>query len=603
MNKPFNPYAEWLDLPPDLRSPNHYQLLQIAPDEDDTQAINAAADRATVKVRGQRPGKQGAEWAKLLDELSQAKKCLTDPAHRAAYDRALGQEPGAAGAETESEPVVATVNQSADLYPPGMAPLAGTSAQTTSGAKGRSPMDPVSIAGKGKGKRRSGRDRASNGAVDPMAPVSTPDSKRAQRGKERPESAPTNPDAYPPNGEVPGAAVAREQVSRRKAAPAEIGRAGASIISDVPASKPLNAHVSPPRRQESSTLPIVLGVAAALVILTLALLFLATQRGAPKSSSVDPPAVAQRPGSGSPPTTQRPSAKPDSNTTEGKQTVTRPSSPSVSPPLTPEPDLGTPNGPAPNEPDQETRPVTSSPPGQDTPNGSSDSPANDTESPATPDSPPVNSENIDDPFMNDPEEGSTPGTDDASNPKMTPPTAAELTELSEALRTARAAVGELEFRIARLQLSKAGTIARLPEHKELVARLDRLTGLSEQFWTTLRQAMGELRGAEELPIGDSGLIVIVVEAKPDAITIRRNGRNETYPLSDLPPGLALAIADRTLDASSSDTPLIKGACLGAMKNPKQMHIDEAKRYWELARTQGADVDDLLKTLTDSYELK
>jgi hypothetical protein len=205
--------------------------------------------------------------------------------------------------------------------------------------------------------------------------------------------------------------------------------------------------------------------------------------------------------------------------------------------------------------------------------------------------------------MNDPDEGSAPGTDDSSNSNMTPPTAAELAELSEALSTARAAVGELEFRVARLQLGQAGTIARLPEHKELVARLDRLTGLSEQFWTTVRQAMGELRGAEELEIGDSGLIVIVVEAKPDAITIRRNGRNESYRLADMPPGLALAIADRTLDASSSDTPLMKGACLGAMKNPKQMHIDEAKRYWERARTQGAEVDDLLKTLTDSYGLK
>ncbi len=63
VNKPFNPYAEWLDLPPDLRSPNHYQLLQVAPDEDDPHAIVAAADwrngqssRATSRKTGCRMG-------------------------------------------------------------------------------------------------------------------------------------------------------------------------------------------------------------------------------------------------------------------------------------------------------------------------------------------------------------------------------------------------------------------------------------------------------------------------------------------------------------------------------------------------------------------
>lgn len=459
-------------------------------------------------------------------------------------------------------------------------------------------MDPVGTPGSGKNKVRSGRGQSSK-PLDPMAPVSTPDPKQRQREEEPVASTPTNPDAYPPGGEVPGASVARAQVARRRPAATEVGAASASIINDVPASKPLNAHLSPPRRQESSTLPIVLGVAAALVILTLAILFLATQRGAPKSSPTAPPTVAQRPGS-QPGSNQRPSTTPRSSTTKGKTKVTRPSTPTVSPPSTPGPDLDTPVVPALDQPEQDPQPDPPSSPGQDSPKDLGTPPTNDTD---TPDSPPINSENIDDPFMNTPDEGSAPATNDTSDSKMSPPTPAELADLSDALRTARAAAGELEFRVARLQLTKAGTIARLPEHKELVTRLERLTGLSEQFWTNVRQAMGELGGAEELPIGDSGLIVIVVEVKPGAITIRRNGRNETYPFADMPPGLALAIADRTLDASSSDTPLMKGACLGSMKNSKQMHIDEARRYWELARTQGAEVDDLLKTLADSYELK
>lgn len=424
-----------------------------------------------------------------------------------------------------------------------------------------------------------------------MAPVSTPETKRRQRReKESAKAAPTSPDAYPPGGEVPGASVARDQISQRKAAPAMLAQDTPSLVADVPASEPINAHVSPPRRKESSVLPIVLGVAAALAILTLVLLFLATQRGRLDESTAAPSTAAQRPGSSQPGSRQRPTPTPRPGTTE-RDTLSRPSTHGISPSTTADPAPSAPNVPTPDNPEQDTQP----------PTGSDQASPDDSGSPTTPDTPPVNSENIDDPFMNDPEEGSAP--DSASSPAMTPPTAAELAELSKALVTTQAAVGDLEFRIARIQLGKATTIAKLPEHQSLVARLDRLTRLSEQFWTTVRRAMGELRGAEELSIGDSGLIVIVVEVKPDAITIRRNGRNETYLLPDIPPGLALAIADRSFDAASSETPLMKGACLGTMKNPKQMHIDEAKRYWELARTQGAEVDDLLKTLTDNYELK
>jgi hypothetical protein len=315
----------------------------------------------------------------------------------------------------------------------------------------------------------------------------------------------------------------------------------------------------------------------------LALLFLATQRGGPKKSTATPSAVADRP------VPSQPGGKRPSSTSPrigpSKTDQTQPAHPIIlNPPDT------VPGADSPAEP---TAPGTApaGTPGQDAA-GDSDDASGGTDVPTAEELP---TENIDDPFMNDPEE--TPSA------TATPPTAEELAELSKTLTTARNAAGEHEFRIARMQLVKAGTLARLPEHQAMVTRLDRLVSLSEQFWVAVRQAMSELQGAEELPIGDSGLIVIVVDVKPGVITIRRNGRNESFLVPDMPPGLAFAIADRKLDAAASDTSLMKGACLGAMKNPKQIYIDEAKRYWEIARTQGVQVDDLLLALSDTYELK
>ena len=140
----FNPYREWLGLDTDARILNHYQLLDLPEFEEDTAKIHSAAERALVGVRSHRPGAQAAAWAKLLDTLAEAKTCLTDPARKSAYDASLRRgarqssaptdAPGKKGPtdngsliedkEQPGTPEVALVNQSPDLFPPGMAPTA-----------------------------------------------------------------------------------------------------------------------------------------------------------------------------------------------------------------------------------------------------------------------------------------------------------------------------------------------------------------------------------------------------------------------------------------------------------------------------------------------
>ncbi|MFM8250822.1 MAG: hypothetical protein ACKOBW_04390, partial [Planctomycetota bacterium] len=87
MSDSFNPYQVWLGLDQfHGPAPDHYQLFGLTGAETDTLTIAAAADRAIARVRSFRPGSQAAAWAALLDQLSAAKRCLTDPAARREYD-------------------------------------------------------------------------------------------------------------------------------------------------------------------------------------------------------------------------------------------------------------------------------------------------------------------------------------------------------------------------------------------------------------------------------------------------------------------------------------------------------------------------------------
>ncbi|MEO2022428.1 MAG: hypothetical protein ABGX05_11460, partial [Pirellulaceae bacterium] len=122
MSEAFHPLREWLGIASPPEQPNYYQLLSLDPSETSFEAIKIAADRALAQVRSHRPGAHARQWAQLLDELTAAKQCLTDPEQRTAYDTALssGTPPAAptpaAATETTTSPTHPPVSD--DLLPP-----------------------------------------------------------------------------------------------------------------------------------------------------------------------------------------------------------------------------------------------------------------------------------------------------------------------------------------------------------------------------------------------------------------------------------------------------------------------------------------------------
>ena len=525
VSEAFNPYREWLGLEADVEAPHFYQLLDVELFEDDRAKLMTAADKALVRVRGFRPGPQAAAWAKLLDELAQAKACFQNQSRKSLYDNNLRQHlerQRPTQPPCDITPQIAAVNLSPDLYPPGMAPKTPASANESS----------VTV----------------SPTRNPYPPGMTP----MLEGIPAAPATLARPHPLPP----PARAGSRSDV------PAANTTSDVSAVREPVPPGPVNAHVAPPRLPPTSLVPLTAAVAGVLIVVTLIILLIALRDNAGGSALV-PRDPLPSPAAGAPAQAH----------TAGDATAILPS---VS------------LGPAATQPAANTLPATTNDPVAPP---TSQEPAAPDSAPATPDNPP-------DAPTSSPPAGSPPSppaSDTAPAPQ------ADLTELGKALQQARSAIADHQFRVADRVLEKAAMLATSPEHQAMVVRLRHLGQCAEQFWNVVATAARRLSATEELKFGSSDLIVVVVETARDSVTIRNQGRNVKYSLADMPAGLALAIARRSVNENDAQTLVLFGACVATAKDLKPMHLDEARRYWEQAKERGADVDDLLATLTDKYE--
>ncbi len=82
----FDPYQQWLGVPPEEQPPNHYRLLGIALFEQDRAAIERAAQQRSIYLRALATGGQAPLVEKLIAEVAAAKACLLAPEKKASYD-------------------------------------------------------------------------------------------------------------------------------------------------------------------------------------------------------------------------------------------------------------------------------------------------------------------------------------------------------------------------------------------------------------------------------------------------------------------------------------------------------------------------------------
>lgn len=88
----FDPYHKWLGVPKKHRPPTFYQLLGIEADETDTDVIDEAAIRQSAHVRTYQIGEHAELCTRLLNEISEARGTLLNPAKRKNYDAELAKK-------------------------------------------------------------------------------------------------------------------------------------------------------------------------------------------------------------------------------------------------------------------------------------------------------------------------------------------------------------------------------------------------------------------------------------------------------------------------------------------------------------------------------
>ena len=101
MSEAFDAYHKWLGIPPDQQPADHYRLLGIGLYESDADVIEAAANQRTTYLQERAAGEHAQLTQKLLNEISQARRCLLNTEQKRSYDTSLqaAQSQGAVEAE------------------------------------------------------------------------------------------------------------------------------------------------------------------------------------------------------------------------------------------------------------------------------------------------------------------------------------------------------------------------------------------------------------------------------------------------------------------------------------------------------------------------
>ncbi len=91
----FDPYNQWLGIPPEEQPPNHYGLLGVPLFTDDTERIAQATQQRMSHLRSLHTGPHAAFCQKLLNEIARASACLRNAESKTLYDKSLceKQEP------------------------------------------------------------------------------------------------------------------------------------------------------------------------------------------------------------------------------------------------------------------------------------------------------------------------------------------------------------------------------------------------------------------------------------------------------------------------------------------------------------------------------
>lgn len=599
MSTSFDPYSQWLGIAEGPRPPDFYSLLGLLPTERDAAAVSRAADMQLARLRQVRPGEWATVWSRLLDEIQEAKRCLTDPQAKAVYDAAIA----ARVATLESSGLVPSgnANRSIPVALAAMPPL-GVAVEATSGLGVRVPF-PV-------GYSQPATIASANAVADPPLPLPVAAGLPAWPGGGVPAMAgvPAAAVADLPTNRLDGQSVGNAttaSISFPLPQPvSEVGglsplplpmaqRAGSVFPQSVPATAPLGSAAPQPTQPAPNSmpsLPVAMNVATAasgarptvsqparssgglfavlrwsvvgfllitLGVLSVMLYHKLQDEAERRDSDGKKTELAQ-----------------SDNGTSGNGAGARGTTPAGANQRPPK-NNGTAMAGAPggalgsNDARAKTSPVstpTEDPASAHGATGLAD-PSNsrinrpDDTKPATP----INGGRPNDP---------SPASDDPQ----------KRAAFKKSLSEARVAMAEREYADAKKALAAAASLAQTADDRKELQRLDQLEAHLDGFWKSIRDVMPKIDGTE-MPIGNT--FISIVEADDHHVLVKAAGQMRRYGVGtpDMPIKLITAIAEQRFKSDTTWNALY--GTFHAMDRDGDR--GKARQLWSQAGKLGADL--------------
>lgn len=619
-----NPYRDWLGIAEAHTAPHHYRLLGLRLFEDDAAAITGAAARWTAMLTAFLSGPHGSEAERVLKEIDLARQCLLGPDSKRQYDDRLRHElrsepaqpahfsgPGGLLPPTTFPPT-SSATTSASPSAPGIpelpAALSPSSFASQPPAAGSPPpMPPSAYPGTGSypppayptapppssfGGPPAAVPRAlpsvpyspggvyaqpaqysqpgayaqpapysqqgpyaqpgAYGQPSPYAPPGNGSPSYPQASYAPPMQTPPGPGMYSggamqPSGYAPAAVpMATPSAAIPQAVPMYQSAAGyAPQESTLPqaggefgAPATGMAAPSPLRRQRrSSSTVLYVGLPVAVVALAGIVLVVVSQSGNHAATSASQQ-IANT-----------------SASERDKDWGIR---------------KGTPSSPSRPNPPQSSKPMEPAgamPPIRSVPNDDTMKPPTQPTMPEVKPTPPV----------------TPPTVTPTPPPKPTPmpPATGNVDTVGKALNAARLALSKQDIRGAKSQVE----IARKADSEGMAAReigrVDALTQYVDGFWNGVRESIKVLEVGGQVMLRDK--VVGVVEVDAQKLILRVDGMNRTYPMSDLPIGIAFGLAENWFNKGDPASKIFLGSIQAV--HPKGDR-DKARELWQQAAQGG-----------------
>jgi outer membrane biosynthesis protein TonB len=639
----FNPYREWLGVEVEGRRPDHYELLGLRRFESDMDVVRSAVDAKTNTVRHVRPGAHLDVWQRLLDELSEARRCLTDPVQKQRYDERLRS----AAATAASTPPPA-VEQAAvgNPLPPSVATSSSVPTTPVSSVVSAGAASPAGAAVAAQPAAHTGYAPAIGMAPYPASAVGgypMPNAAPPTPGTP-PGYAPATPAGFPPLAMAIPVAPAQPPTSPPGAAVGMIpgvafppgAAAGMMPVGTVPT--PVDPMAPVP-----GYVPNVFGGMGPMQypagVAPGGMLPMGSLAGGVSAVPVPTPSAAeeQLPGPTVSPSRRffsrrrtqagslvaiaivglvvglglimllvdearrRSAANQAQSTVAGNDTKTATNVEASGADTT----AASRRGPnivrrQPPEADSDPAPpklTDDSPP--DMPVKPEEKPEAQEPQPAKPNPEPEPKQPepaapMPKPEPKPPVPEPTPPPDP---PKKPAPPVNEVAQMVAALNEGKIALGERRLDEAKAQIEIAGNLAKAANHKAMAHRMGLLHHYVVEFWKAVRESLKTANMIDELEVGTTR--VAIVAASEESLTIRAAGQNRTYETMSLPAGVAMALATRWLDVKAPSTKIIRGAFHAVDPNGDPL---QARRLWEEAKLLGGEVDELMPVLDDKFDV-